>query len=223
LRTLVHHGWLYLNPETKSYELGGGLLRDASGILRRAKPLLAIAAVVRELPPKTQTSCILSEPHEDGGFVVVEKANAPGKLEISYPIGHYFPRDASAQMQALLAWAPPEASRRWLAGWQPTPYTPATATSFDDVLRQLDLARRRGYALSVDEFTVGIGAIALPIFDSAGQVIFILDCVSLTPEIRARERQIASALQAAVAEIHRSIGARPPDGFSVPTWRVVNA
>lgn len=223
LRTLVHHGWLHINPETKSYELGAGLLRDASAILRRATSLLPITTVVRDLPLRTGTSCILSEPHEDGGFVVVEKANAPGKLEISYPVGHFFPRDASAQMQALLAWAPPETAQRWLAGWSPTAYTPKTATSLEDVLAQFELTRRRGYARSVDEFTVGIGALALPIFDTAGRVIFILDCVGLTPEIREREREIAAELQSAVSEIHAAIGGRAPADFPTPLERAVSA
>lgn len=213
LRTLVHHGWLHFNPDRKSYELGTGILRDVSSITLQASPLLAINSVIQDLPAKTGTSCILSEPHADGGFVVVEKANAPGKLEISYPVGHHHPSDASAHMKAHFAWLDPAVTESRLADWTPVPYTPATATSPEAVWQQLDLTRKRGYALSIDEFTVGIAAIALPIFDNAGQVMFILDCVGLTPDIRQRETQIARRLIEAVTEIHGIIGARPPAGF----------
>jgi len=213
LRTLVHHGWLHFNPDLKSYELSTGILRDVSSITLQASPLLAITSVVQALPVKTGTSCILSAPHADGGFVVVEKANAPGRLEISYPIGHYYPRDTSAHMKALLAWLEPTAAESWLAGWTPVPYTPATVTSMEQVWQQLELTRERGYALSIDEFTVGIAAIALPIFDNAGEVAFILDCVGLTPDICQREKQIARGLIGAVAEIHGIIAGRPPFGF----------
>lgn len=213
LRTLVHRGWLHFNPDLKSYELGTGILRDVSSITFQATPLLAITSVIDALPVQTGTSCILSEPHADGGFVVVEKANAPGKLEISYPVGHHYPRDTSAHMKALLAWLEPAVTESWLADWEPVRYTPATAASMNAIWKQLQLTRERGYALSIDEFTIGIAAMALPIFDSAGQVAFILDCVGLTPDIRQRENEIAPLLIAAVAKIHSLVGGRPPVGF----------
>ncbi|WP_158625902.1 IclR family transcriptional regulator [Arsenicitalea aurantiaca] len=213
LRTLVHHGWLHFNPDLKTYELGTGILRDVSSITLQASPLFVVNSIVQELPLQTGTSCILSEPHADGGFVVVEKANAPGQLEISYPVGHHYPRDTSAHMKALLAWVDAEEVEAWLAGWTPVSYTPSSVTSMQGVWRQLELTRERGYALSVDEFTLGIAAIALPIFDNAGQVVYILDCVGLTPDITARQGEVARALIAAVGEIHRAIGGRPPQNF----------
>jgi DNA-binding IclR family transcriptional regulator len=213
LRTLVHHGWLHFNPDLKSYELGAGILQDVSSIMLQATPLLIINKIVQSLPLRTQTSCILSEPHVDGGFVVVEKANAPGKLEISYPVGHHYPRDTSAHMKAMLAWLEPAMAETWLSDWIPVAYTPATITGMDGLWEQLELTRKRGYALSIDEFTIGIGAIAMPIFDSAGQVVFILDCVGLTPDISSRQLEIAGSLIAAVGEIHAAINGHPPPGF----------
>lgn len=216
LRTLVHHGWLHFNPDLKSYKLGAGILRDVSSITLQASPLFVVNALVQNLPLMTGTSCILSQPHDDGGFVVVGKANAPGQLEISYPLGHHYPRDTSAHMKALLAWGDQEAAEAWLADWTPVRYTPATVTSMDGVWKELELTRKRGYALSIDEFTVGIGAIALPIFDEAGLVIYILDCVGLTPDMNRRQKEISRALIAAVAEIHVALGGRPPAGFPAP-------
>jgi len=213
LRTLVHHGWLHFNPDLKCYELGTGILRDVSSITTNASPLLLVNSIIQDLPLKTGTSCILSQPHPDGGFVVVGKANAAGKLEISYPVGHHYPRDASAQMKALLSWLDDREVEAWLADWTAVFYTPFSATSMEEIRRQLELTKDRGYALSIDEFTVGISAIALPVFDFNGQVLYILDCVGLTPEIEQREEQMAQALIEAVQEIHRAIGGRPPACF----------
>ncbi|UYQ70906.1 IclR family transcriptional regulator [Pelagibacterium flavum] len=213
LRTLVHHGWLHFNPDLKTYELGTGILRDVSSITLEASPFFVANSIVQDLPLKTDTSCILSEPHPDGGFVVVGKANAPGKLEISYPVGHHYPRDTSAHMKALLSWVEVSEVEAWLADWTPVSYTSQSATSMQEVWRQLELTRERGYALSIDEFTVGISAIALPIFDFSGQVVYILDCVGLTPDITQRQDTVAEALIEAVGEIHRAIGGLPPAGF----------
>lgn len=216
LRTLSHFGWVTFNPEHKTYALSVGILKDVSSVLPNLPAWTIISPILSAIPASTGTSCILSIPSMDEGFIVVGKANAQNQLEISYPAGHRFPRDSSAQMKALLAWASPEYMQRWFEGWTFKPYTPAAPASLERVVEELEVTRNRGYARSVDEFTMGISAIALPIFDEHGQVAFILDCVGLTGDIARKEPEIASALKAAVAQIHRSTAATPPADFLGP-------
>lgn len=178
-----------------------------------AIPSAIIRPIIEELPLRTGVSCILSEPLDKRGFVVVAKASAPGQLEITYPIGHCFPRDASAQLRAYLAWSPEREIDAWLEGWQPIRYAQSTLTSLEQIKKELSATRLRGYARSVGEFTEGLTALALPIFNVAGKVAFILDCMGLSSTIVRVERRIAEQMIATVDEIHRLMGGVVPKIF----------
>ncbi len=216
LKTLTFHDWLYFDPVRKTYRLNVGVLRDLSTMIRDVTPLSMVKPLIDDLPSRTHVSCILSEPSSESTFVVVAKASAPDQVEISYPLGHRFPRDASAQMKARLAWCSESEVDVWFEDWEPVRYAGATATSLKEVKAELAATRARGYARSIGEFTEGLTAIALPIFDSAGRVIFILDCMGLSLAMARREFEIAEEITKTVADIHRLIGGKPPQSFPHP-------
>lgn len=213
LRTLVHHGWLSFDPGRKTYSLNAGILRDLSQILHGTTPLALIRPIIHDLPLRTGVSCILSEPLDQPGFVVVAKASAPGQLEISYPIGHHTPRDASAQMKAYLAWSDDKAIQHWLRGWRPTRYSPTTPMTLDEIQAELAATRSRGYSLSIGEFTEGLTALALPIFNSAGKVVYVLASIGISTSMEPIERHVAAQMLATITEIHRLIGSNAPGSF----------
>lgn len=219
LKTLVHHDWLFFDASRKSYRLNVGIQRDLSSMLRDVTPFSLIKPLIEELPARTNASCILSEPLSDGGFMVVAKASAPGQLEISYPIGHRFPSDASAQMRARLAWADDDEIASWFEGWEPVKYATATMTAVEEIKAELVATRSRGYARSIGEFTEGLTALALPIFDHRGKVIFILDSIGLSLAMARRETEIAAEMSKTVAQIQRLIGSAAPKRFPIPLAR----
>lgn len=206
LKTLAFHDWLSFDSVTKTYGLSVGILRDLSQIIREGAPLAAIKTVIEELPPKIGVSCILTEPSPDGTFVVVAKASAPGQIEVSYPIGHRLPADAPAQMKAFLAWKSSDEVRKRLRGMKLTKYTTSSITTVNGIIDSLRETRLRGYARSIEEYTEGLGAFAVPIFDSAGKIPYILNCLGLRPFMERNEDLIKSEVRDASAKIHALIG-----------------
>ncbi len=212
LKTLVYFGWLRFDEPTKSYGLDGGLLGAASSLLNMPE-LDAIRPILGELAAAVDLPIVLTEPVADGGFVVVERVNGAPPLQISYPIGHRFPHDAAAQMRAYLAWQQPGQIRSALARHLPRRFTEVTVVDRRGVLAELEATRHRGYARSVGEVTDGVMALALPIFDRTGRVIFIVHALSLVDDLMAREVHVAATMVAAVAQIHERIGGNVPSGF----------
>lgn len=212
LKTLTHFDWLSFDEDTKMYQLQAGILSDASSLLN--SPVISVvrkhlAAMVERLA----LPCVLSEPLSDDSFVVIDRFNAHHIMEVSFPVGHRFPRNAAAQMRAYLAWQAPERIDLWMRDWQPVAYT-ATSPRDPQALRaEIGATRRRGYARSVGEFTEGLMALALPIFDRSGHVLYIFNVSSLVGTLQPREEEVAQEMVRTAAQIHRAIAASVPPDF----------
>jgi DNA-binding IclR family transcriptional regulator len=206
LRTLEAEGWVRFDPETRRYRLSGRLLTDVSRLLARPARAASIHDELVRLSEKTRLPCVLTRVEEDGSFTAVDKAEGAGELLVSVPIGHRFPPDAPAQMRVRLAWATNEERRRALARWQPVRYTPTTIVDPDRQMREIELARQRGYAISHAEFTPGVTTLAAPVFDRDGRVVRILQCPGLDADVPSREWEVAEPLMEAAELIGSMTG-----------------
>lgn len=212
LKTLVYFGWLQFQERTKSYTLHSGILSSAHSLLN--SPVLSIIRrQLTDLTKRLGAPFILTQPLTDDSFVVIDKFNAWQSLEVSFPIGHRFPRDACAQMRAFLAWQPTERLDEWMSEWEPTRYTSSTPIKRNAVIGEILATRERGYARSIGEFTEGIMAIALPIFGREGEVSFIFNCSLMIQDLLRREHEVAAEMLSVANEIHRTILARVPKDF----------
>ncbi len=212
LKTLAHFDWLAFDPETKVYRLQSGILSDASSLLNA--PILGIIRPhLAALVERVHVPCLLCEPLDDGSFVLVDRFNTLHVMELSFPVGHRFQRDASVQMRAYLAWQTPEDIDKWMQQSIPVRHTDRTPLSSAEIRAEIGATRRRGYARSVGEFSKGLMAITLPIFDRTGRVVHVFSCCSLTEVIEPREPEIVREMQRVAAEIHRLILARTPPDF----------
>lgn len=216
LKTLVHHEWLHFDAAAKTYRLQSGILRDASSVLHDSSVIALIRPALTTLARRVGVPAVLSQPLVDDSFVVVDKFDAPHLMEVSFPIGHRFSRNACAQMRALLAWTSPARIERWFESWQPIRYTERTPTDGAMIRAELAATRARGWARSVGEFTEGLMALALPIFDRHGEVVFVFNVATLIPVLAPREDEVAAQLIRTAAEIHHATGATVPDDFPRP-------
>lgn len=212
LVTLVQSQWVSYDGASRRYRLNWRVAADTSSALRAAD-ITEIDPVVTELAQRVRLPCLISQPMPDGSFVVLRQIDGPNPLEVSIKRGHRFPRDAPAQMKALLAWASEERLAQWLRDWKPVPYTASTIMTAQALREELGRTRKRGYALSLGEFNSGVNSVALPIFDPDGNVWLLLQCPGFAAEVAARAAAIGREMQNAVARIHALIGGRPPEKF----------
>ena len=210
LKTLVYFNWLHFDGKTKFYRLRSGILRDASSLLDQSAAMLDIRDALVALAEASRFPCVLSQPLADDSFVVIDKFNVPHVVEVSFPIGHRFSRNACAQMRALLAWQSPEQIDRWFKGWQPSRDTGRSSVTENAIRAELKATRERGYARSVGESIEGLMTLALPIFGRTGEVAYIFNCSSLIPILEKSEQDVAGHMIRTMEQIHRMLGSLVP-------------
>lgn len=213
LRTLIGHNWVGYDAESRRYRLWAGLCADALSAFSQFEPIAELRPIVAQLAVSTGVTCILSRVELDGTFVVIDKADGTNGFGVTAPIGHRFTADAPVQRKAVLAWQSEAAIAAWLDGWLPVAHTSTSITTRAAMLKDLQATRERGYAVSGEEYIIGVMSIGLPIFDRAANPVMVLQCPALTESLAPREREVASALQSAVTRAHALLGSRLPASF----------
>jgi DNA-binding IclR family transcriptional regulator len=207
LKTLEHGGWLSYDAARRTYVLAPGLLSDVSRLISRQSPSILIQEELVRLSRAVDTPCVLTRVERDGSFVAVDKAEEASELIYSVPIGYRFPPDAPAQMRVRLAWMPGDLRKRELSKWRPRAYTKTTIISKKAALAEIEATRRRGYAISRAEFSPGVMTLAVPIFDSLGDVQMVLQCPGLIDKVKLNEAKIAADLVKAAERLNAVVGA----------------
>lgn len=82
------------------------------------------------------------------------------------------------------------------------PLTPHTMVDADALRADARLTRDQGYTLSLDDATVGIGAIAVPVLDSGRRLLGALSIAGRSADIRSREAELLEAARAAADALH---------------------
>jgi DNA-binding IclR family transcriptional regulator len=204
LGTLLKEGWLAHDLASRCYRLAPGILGDCSSLLAAAGRGEPVHEVLRSLSRETGLPSVLSRVLPgDAGFIAIDKAEESAELIVSVPLGHIFPADAPAQRRAVLAFGPPEVAEAWIDAWQPVAYTANTIVDKATLRREVASTRMRGYALSRGELHAAVMSLAAAVRDSKNDVAFVLQIPGLFRDVADREREVATALLRAAAEIER--------------------
>ncbi|HTN64541.1 MAG TPA: SMP-30/gluconolactonase/LRE family protein [Devosia sp.] len=108
----------------------------------------------------------------DGGSVLyIDQREVPQPLRLNNGVGSRAVAHASGLGKAMLAHLSLEKRRALLADAQLEQITPQTIIDIDELIRQLDLTKARGYAVSVDEQNTGISSVAAPVLNHRGEPI----------------------------------------------------
>lgn len=104
-----------------------------------------------------------------GEALCIDQRSAPQPVRLGSGVGARVAFHASAAGKALFAHLPVAERARALDGGALPALTPNTIREPEALRRELDLVKARGYALSVDEQTPGVSAVAAPILDREGR------------------------------------------------------
>jgi DNA-binding IclR family transcriptional regulator len=169
---LESRGFVEQLADRGKYRLGFGVVRLAGAaaaqldIAREGRPICdALAADLEE----TVNIAIL-----DGDRAVnVSQARGPGALSTHNWVGQGTPLHATSSGKVLLAFAP-DAVRKDALSRELQRFTPATITD-PEVLRQhFDRIVEQGWGATVEEYEIGLNAVAAPVRGADGDVIAAL-------------------------------------------------
>lgn len=206
LSTLESSKLVQRDPASRKYGPGSGIWRMSaswrSDLRSVAEPIL------ESLRQATEESVSLVCRSGMERIVIMALA-ASHELRVVPSVNRVLPIYAGASGKVIMANLPPEECKHIIEVTSLKPVNERSITDRDVFLELLDEVRRRGYAYSIGDVTLGAAAIAAPVFDDTG----VVAAVSLRgPEVRLpmeRIQQLAPLVMDAAKAISRELKHEP--------------
>ncbi|SFC39223.1 transcriptional regulator, IclR family [Polaromonas sp. OV174] len=168
--TLEALGMLNKDPYSKRYSLSSSNL-DAGYQYLQSHPLLERAnPYLLDLNQRTGETVNLAEPAGDS-MVYIGRFSSLVRLIMHMPIGQRIPMFCASTGRTYLSGLSDDAARTILDRSDRVRYTPKTETDVEALLALVQQAREDGFAYCNEEFYRGDLALAVPVRDTAGNVI----------------------------------------------------
>ena len=133
-------------------------------------------------------------------------------------VGTRFPAYPTSMGRVLLAGLPPAALDEYLATSHREKFTPVTKIRAADLRREIDLARRQGWATVADQLEPGLCSLAAPVHGKGETVVAAVN-VSLSSGVGSGDRlkKLLNPLLATAAAISADVALRE-NGTHDPVW-----
>ncbi|HLZ57313.1 MAG TPA: IclR family transcriptional regulator [Ktedonosporobacter sp.] len=201
LATLSAFGFVHFDADYRRYSLGLRLFELSHQVsLVRGLSEVAVPVMQRLVQITGETSLISVLDGDE--MVYVERIDSPHPIQVRGSMGRRDPVYCTAMGKSLLAFRPDEEREAIVQRLKMKRLTPHTITDRNELRRELDRTRERGYSLADEEHEAGIRTVAVPVLDSRGRAIAAL-CVT-APAFRATLEQLIQnvpVLQEAAREI----------------------
>ncbi|MDE0531828.1 MAG: IclR family transcriptional regulator [Albidovulum sp.] len=192
--TLLKRGYARKGLRDRQYRLGGKIHDLSNKRLQHFNILDLAMPELRSLSDSTGETVQLSvmQSHE-----LTTLAKVSSKKSLATNAQSYNGKNAAhatAAGKAILAWLPETEIARVIAGQGIARFTDRTILKLADLLEELRLVRRNGFAVDNEEFQAGIASIAAAIRNQKGAVIGSISCSM--PESRANGEEFEAACNA---------------------------
>lgn len=227
LRVLVAERFLF--QTNGRYALGSRLYTLADCIVSGQSLAKAARPVLLELAERTGATAILVGLAEDRSAIVhLDKVEPRNALRYVPRIGDHRPLYCTASGTILLAYMAEELREAYIREVKIKSLASNTVSTVAALRRRIDLIRRTGMSVSINQSVEGVASIATPIFDAhdriAGALAVALPSLDLCENLEAMSTQVRagattiSSLLGCEAAPGRDPGPRgspapaPPDG-----------
>jgi IclR family acetate operon transcriptional repressor len=207
LATLAARGYVGRSTRGRDYFLGPRITELSQLRLRQFSLVDIAMPELRQLNEETLESVHLAALQ---GNALVTLAKLDSRLPIRVgtdDAGKTSAAHATATGKAILAWLPEAEIARVIADTGLRRFTDRTISTIAELMEELRLVRRNGFAMDNEEFQPGVVCIGAAIRDQAGAVIGSISCSM--PRMRAEgdhEAKVKAAVKACAAAISERFG-----------------
>jgi IclR family transcriptional regulator, acetate operon repressor len=198
LKTFAAHRYVVRDDKTRRYRIGPAPLEIAQRFAQANPPHVLLQPRLQMLRDRCGETVHFTTLSGDE-ILLVSVNQSPNRVRVAGEIGERAPVHCTASGKAFLAFATPALLERLFAA-RPPRLTPRTIVERRAMRREVELIRRRGYAIDNEEFDVGARAVAAPVFDHIGNCS---GCVTIVgPSSRfgdARVKELAKLVRDAAA------------------------
>ncbi len=206
LTALEERGLVEQVADRGKYRLGFGIVRLAGAVADRLDVTRLGHRVCERLAAEIGETVNLAV-LQSRFSVNVDQARGRASVATHNWVGQLTPPHCTSSGKVLLAYLPPEDRARLVAEAGLAPLTPNTITLGAALEEDLRLVRSRGYAVAIEEYEVGLNAVAAPIRGRDGEVVAAVSASGpayrFAPD---RMHEVAPVLLAGAAEISHRLG-----------------
>jgi DNA-binding IclR family transcriptional regulator len=167
LKSLEEEGFVAQDSASRKFVAGSALYQFSREALRSMELPVVAKPFLQRLVELVDETVILAVRDEDSTIRVLEVVEPKKELKITVPVGTRFPFYTSAFMKVFLSQMTDEDIARFVAK-SPLPcYTDNSITRIEDLLGHVQKARQQGYATDLEEYRIGVKAVASLVFRGA--------------------------------------------------------
>ncbi|WP_433257010.1 IclR family transcriptional regulator [Streptosporangium sp. CA-135522] len=206
LGALESRGLVEQAEDRGKYRLSFGMVRLAGGVAARLDLTQQGRPICRRLAEEIGETVNLAVLRSHYA-VNLDQVRGPAAVTTQNWVGQLTPLHATSSGKVLLASLDDRHRAQLLEATGFEQYTPNTITSADALGEQLEQARHRGYAVTLEEYEIGLNAIAAPIRSYDGEIVAAVSASG--PAYRfSRERmcELAPVLIAGARDISHRLG-----------------
>ncbi|MNU94194.1 Glycerol operon regulatory protein [compost metagenome] len=199
LRVLVSEDLVTLDPDTKRYALGTGMISLARSVLEGGGFKQLVQPVLDRMAAQFGVTAMGVEISARQTVMVLAISQSNQPFRVHTDVGSQFDTLVSATGRLIAA----HSGEGWPAlkekfsrvAWDKAP-------SYTAWKKEVELTRLRGWALDRDNFMAGITVVAVPVLSSSGRLVHTLVAVGLTSQLGApRVEKMAQAMQREAADL----------------------
>ena len=198
-RALVAEQLLQVDPQTKRYRLGVGMLPLARAVLENSDFPSLVRPRLDELSSRHGVTAIGVEVPDLDNMIVVALSRAQAPVRMHVDVGSRFPALISATGRCVAAFSEhplKEIEKRFrLLRWNNAP-------SYDTWRKEVALTRRQGFSIDRGNYIAGVTIVAVPVLNSRGTISHTLAAVGLGSQLdRASSLALAHDMRAAAQDV----------------------
>lgn len=203
LYTLENRGLIKYEESEQKYRLGFKFLEYSNALSSSLDIVKEAEDILTQLHHKTQQTTLLVILEGDHIVYVLKREKQVG-LKYASSVGQRRPVSYGALGRSIMAFLPEEKISQLLDQGVPK-LTPYTTTDRDQVIKQLNQIRKEKVYVEKNETTLGVTAIASPIFAASGEVMAAIGIVWPSIQLSTEDLEKVKGL---VKEAGQEISAR---------------
>lgn len=188
------------------FELGPVLIQLGNASLAGTEIRELALPVLARLTAVTDETSHLAIPCDNRALIVAVQ-DSPHPLRAASRPGFLAELHCSSTGKVFLAWLYRSRIAELYQKSPPGSRTPKTLTRLEDIAREADLTRKRGYSLDAEEFHPGVRCLAAPVFASDGTVAAAIGITAATVRFsKERTEEMAGHVIRAATDLSRLLG-----------------
>ena len=210
LTTLESYGMIERDPTTSLYRLGPHLIHLGFIAYKNfdVRSLsLPILKRLNALFDETVYLTILDKSSNEG--IVIEKLDSSQTTVVVRQLGEKVPLYASCTGKSLLSGFDEYELERYLRATDFVKLSSKTITEQDKLRNEVETIKRKGYAITQDEWGDGATAVSSPVRDYTHRVIAAISLSGPTPRMEKTISEMIQHIQTAANEISTKMGYSP--------------